>query len=286
MKKILSQCLLAFALLAPQMVWAQSAPPASDLDMFLSKEPTIPLMFLGAYHMANPGLDHFNLQSDDVLAPKRQAEIQDLVNRLAAFKPTKIAVEAPFGDSLTRARYQNYLAGKHTLSRSETEQIGFRLAKMLGHTEIYPIDVTGNFNMAALQKVVEADPAKHGPRMGQMQQMGPEMMALMGKWLSEGTVTDMLYQMNRQEFIDLNYQLYLRVFLPTVHGENYAGADLVGDWYHRNLRIMSNLHQIGCTPEDRVLIIYGQGHVPLFQRIAQDSPYFEVIDVLPYLKGN
>jgi hypothetical protein len=111
MKKILSQCLLAFALLAPQMVWAQSAPPASDLDMFLSKEPTIPLMFLGAYHMANPGLDHFNLQSDDVLAPKRQAEIQDLVNRLAAFKPTKIAVEAPFGDSLTRARYQNYLAG-------------------------------------------------------------------------------------------------------------------------------------------------------------------------------
>jgi hypothetical protein len=48
---------------------------------------------------------------------------------------------------------------------------------------------------------------------------------------------------------------------------------------------MSNLHQIGCTPEDRVLVVYGQGHVPLFQRIAEDSPWFKVVDVLPYLKG-
>ena len=50
-------------------------------------------------------------------------------------------------------------------------------------------------------------------------------------------------------------------------------------WHQRNLRIMSNLHQTGLTPDDRVLVVYGQGHIPLFERIAEDSPYFDSADV-------
>ena len=51
------------------------------------------IMVLGSYHMANPGKDYANLRADDVLAPARQAEIQSVVTSLAAFGPTKIAVE-------------------------------------------------------------------------------------------------------------------------------------------------------------------------------------------------
>lgn len=244
----------------------------------------IPLLMLGSYHMSNPGADQFNLESDDVLAPKRQVEIEALVKKLAAFKPTKVAVEAPYGDSATVARYKDYLAGKRELRRSEEEQIGFRLAKMLGHETIYPIDVRMDLSQPGLEQVIGSDPAKHGARMGSMEQLGKTAIAQMDSWLKEGTVSDMLYEMNRPEFLDLNYQLYLRIFLPTVAGSNYAGADLVATWYQRNLRIMSNLHQIDCGPEDRVFIIYGQGHIPLFERIAEDSPYFEVMDVLPYLR--
>lgn len=244
----------------------------------------VPLMLLGSYHMGNPGQDMFNLEADDVLSPKRQAEIEAVVQKLATFKPTRIAVEAPFGDSATQARYRQYLTGQYELGRGEEEQIGFRLAKLLGHQQIYPIDSKGKFDADALQTVVAANPAKHGPRMAEIQQLGGKAMQQMGQWLREGTIGDMLYEMNRPEFLDLNYDLYLRIFLPTVEGDNYAGADLVGDWHHRNLRIMSNLHQLGLTPEDRVLVIFGQGHVPLFERIAEDSPYFEVVSVLPYLR--
>lgn len=248
------------------------------------KEKKTQLMLLGSYHMGNPGADMFNLEADDVLAPKRQAEIEEVVKKLAAFKPTKIAIEAPLGDSLAVARYKNYLAGTHQLRRAEEEQIGFRLAKMLGHETIYPIDVRMGLDQSGLEQVIAADPARHGPRMALLEEMGKEAIAQMGRWLQEGTIADMLYEMNRPEFLDLNYQLYLRIFLPAVHGDNYAGADLVAGWNHRNLRIMSNLHQIGCTPDDRVLVIFGQGHVPLFERIAKDSPYFEVVDVLGYLR--
>ncbi|MCB0547909.1 MAG: hypothetical protein KDD19_10010 [Phaeodactylibacter sp.] len=264
---------------------ATATPESQDvLSQFQWAGKKIPLVLLGSYHMSNPGADQFNLESDDVLTPKRQAEIEAVVKRLAAFKPTKIAVEAPYGDSATIARYQEYLAGKRELRRSEEEQIGFRLAKMLGHKTIYPIDVRMDIWPPALEQAIAANPAEHGPRMAEMDQLGKAAITQMGQWLKEGTIADMLYEMNRPEFLDLAYQLYLRIFLPTVEGDNYAGADLVAAWYQRNLRIMSNLHQIGLTPEDRVLVVYGQGHVPLFERIAEDSPYFEVVSVLPYLR--
>ena len=253
--------------------------PNPELAAFQSKIKPTPVMFLGTYHMSNPGMDAFNLQSDDVLAPKRQAE-------MATFQPTIIAIEAPFNDSLTLARFQEYLTGELSLRKNETEQIGFRLAKILGHQKIYPIDVTSNLEMGDMQQVIAADPARHGARMAEVQELGNGAIALMGKWLKEGSVMNMLYQMNRPEFHDLNYELYLRISLPTVQGDNYAGADFVGQWHHRNLKIMSNLHQIGFTPEDRILVVFGQGHVPLFQRIAEDSPWFKVVDVLPYLKAD
>lgn len=248
-------------------------------------EPKTQLMLLGSYHMSNPGMDQFNLESDDVLAPQRQKEIEEVVALLAEFKPTKIAIESPYQDSLALARYAAYLEDNLELRRSEEEQIGFRLAKYLGHETIYPIDVRMNLDQPGLEGVIASDPAKFGPHMAKLEQTGQGVIQMMGEWLSAGTIREMLYNMNRPEFVDMAYQLYLQFFLPLVVEDNYAGADLIAVWNQRNLRIMSHLHMIDCSPEDRVLIIYGQGHVPLFERIAEDSPFFEVVDVLPYLRA-
>ena len=57
----------------------------------MAQKPTI--MILGSGHLANWGADRINFKMDDVLAPKRQAELQELAEQLARFKPTKIAVE-------------------------------------------------------------------------------------------------------------------------------------------------------------------------------------------------
>ncbi|MCB6981849.1 DUF5694 domain-containing protein, partial [Bacteroides uniformis] len=52
-------------------------------------------------------------------------------SKLANFKPDAIVIEHPLGgqqkvDSLFKA----YLAGNHKLSKSEVQQLGFRIAKM------------------------------------------------------------------------------------------------------------------------------------------------------------
>src|ERR1700749_1073671 len=115
-----------------------AAPPAEE-----GKRAEV--LVLGVYHMANPGRDIFNVQADDVLAPKRQREIAELAEALKQFRPTKIAVEADYGTDAIPKRYAEYLAGKHELTRNEIEQIGFRLAKELGHKSIYPVDADGDF---------------------------------------------------------------------------------------------------------------------------------------------
>jgi hypothetical protein len=263
-------------------------PGDSSAKEFLASVPEIsqvPLLILGSYHMSNPGADMFNLKADDVSTDTRQQEINAITNRLALWNPTKIAIESPFGDSATVAQYKAYLRGAHELRNSEEEQIGFRLAKQLGHETIYPIDVKMGLNNDALEEVIASDPAKYGPYMQELQEIGKAAITQIGQWLSTGTIGSVLYQMNSKEMNDLSHAIYFRNFLPLVRGDDYAGADLVSTWYQRNLRIISNLHPISDSPDDRILIISGQGHAPLFHRFAEDSPYFRVDNVRTYLKG-
>ena len=85
----MKSALLALSVLAACAVPLSQAetPPAED-----RVEP-VQVMVLGTYHFENPGLDLVNTDADDVLAPHRQAELQDLAERLTAFRPTAIALE-------------------------------------------------------------------------------------------------------------------------------------------------------------------------------------------------
>ena len=262
-----------------------ATPEIKEVRSKFPEENQIPLLMLGSYHMSNPGMDMFNLEADDVSAPKRQAEIQAIVDRLALWRPTKVAVESPYDDSTTLARYQAYLRGELTLRNSEKEQIGFRLAKQLGHKTVYPIDVRMMLNDDGIGKLIGTDPQKFGPYMEKLQKTGKTAMSLMGKWLSEGTIGSMLYKMNEQELNDIGHGTYFQSFVPIVVGEDYAGADMVNTWYHRNLRIFSNLHKINDSPTDRIFVVYGAGHIPLLQQFAKDSPYFRLDNVQDYLRG-
>src|SRR5919201_1751390 len=48
------------------------------------------ILVLGTFHMNNPGRDIHSTQVDDVLAPKRQQEMAELLAVLGRFRPTKI----------------------------------------------------------------------------------------------------------------------------------------------------------------------------------------------------
>ena len=241
----------------------------------------VAVLLLGSYHMSNPGADRFNLEADDVLTPRRQAEILEVVEGLSAFAPTRVAIESPWGDTVSAARYRAYLAGEHELSRQEEEQIGFRLAAALGHETVYGVDVRIGLPDDRLESVLAADPAL-GRHMAGLEEYGEWAMATMAQWLSEGTIGQMLYRMNTPEAIEWADRVYLEFFLPLVTADDYGGAEFVATWYERNLKIFSNLHRIS-EPGDRVFVVYGAGHIPHLRYFVTLSPHFCLEDPLPYL---
>ena len=53
----------------------------------------VEVMVLGTVHMSNPGADRHDVQVDNVLGTRRQAELEAIANALARFRPTRIVVE-------------------------------------------------------------------------------------------------------------------------------------------------------------------------------------------------
>lgn len=242
----------------------------------------IPVLLVGSYHMANPGLDRFNLKADDVLSPARQAEVIRLVQRLAAFRPTKVLIEQPWQDSAVATAFRAYRAGG-ALSANEYQQVGFRLAGQLGHASVFPIDVGSTVTGNPVEAFVGAHP-EQGRLLADLDRFGQGAMGVMAEWLAHGTVGEMLAHLNEPDRLRQANQPYLRYLLPLAAGDDYAGADFVADWYRRNLRIMANIDRTATAPGDRLFVIYGQGHAALLRPMLEDSGRLCPVDPLPFLR--
>ena len=232
------------------------------------------VLVLGSYHMGNPGLDAFNMQADDVTVPKRQKEIEEFVALLASFKPTKICLEAGIDRQLKlNENYRAYLDGKKELRKNETDQIGFRLAKKLGHAGVFAIDADAPFNMDTVVKV--AQKYQFNSFLELLQKL-PGFMQDENKKLHESTIIQFYQYINSDEYNRMAHGFYLDM---AVIGKdnNYAGADLVADWYKRNLRIYRNLMALQLKPEDRVLILYGAGHSKILQDLVDNSSSLQLV---------
>ena len=116
---------------------------AQEFPDFLGEnEPRPQLMLLGSFHFSNPGLDTYKPKHEiNILSEKRQAELEAMITRLTEYAPTKIAIEYKrTHQAKADSQYQAYLTGAAELSTNEIQQIGFRLAKRLGHERVWCVD--------------------------------------------------------------------------------------------------------------------------------------------------
>lgn len=241
----------------------------------------IEVMVLGTYHFANPGLDLHNAEIDDVLSPRRQAEVAATVDALAAYRPTLVAVEADADTLPGRALpgYRDYAAGTAKPSRNEIQQIGFRLAKRAGLDRVVGIDAKGDFPFEALQ----AWAAAHG-RAAELEEMvdriGRQTRAFEALARTT-TVGGLLRHLNDPARLREDHGWYMAA-LAFGAGGDQPGARLVGSWAARNLAICARLRQ-AARPGDRVVVVYGSGHGPLLRQCVIDTPGWTLADPLAWL---
>jgi hypothetical protein len=227
------------------------------------------ILVLGTYHMANPGHDIHNMQADDVLSPKRQQEIAQLIEVLKRFHPTKIAIESDVSGQRATQQYSDYLAGKYTLSQNEIDQIGYRLAKELGHRAIYPVDVDGDFPWLRVVNYAKANGI--AARFDSLNAGVGTMVKEQGDFLRSHTVLETLQMMNADPKVARDMGFYFSVVRFGAPFD-YAGSDLVAAWYQRNIRIYRNIVALIDSPSETILVIYGSGHLGWLRQDVADDP--------------
>jgi len=243
--------------------------------------PRIQILLVGVDHLGKKH-DVHNSPNIDPLTPAHQAEIKEIIEDIARFKPTKVMVERDYQDAKTLAEYQQYLQGKFTLGPNEVYQYGFRLAALAHDPAIYCIDTIQDFPFD--YEGMTASAAKHGQQAvldASEAELAPYLAKLDDLTL-HGTVGDVLRYLNRPEVLAMNGDYYAYIARGGAD-KDYAGADLVSTWYARNVHIYANmLRQL--APGDRVVVFIGAGHTPSLRWLIQQSPDLELVDTESYLK--
>jgi len=240
------------------------------------------ILILGTYHFANPGRDIVKTEVTDILSPASQDQVGRVVDALARFRPTKIAIERlPAAAGQVDSVYAAYRHGTHSLSRSETQQLGFRLAARLGHRRLYPIDHGGEFPFEAMMQYAQAHDTAFVRFVGQEL---ARITAEADRQQRDNSVGEILRQMNDPETLAGGHGTYVR-FAQVGAADTYVGADLLAKWYERNIRIFANLQRL-VEPGDRILVLYGAGHAPILRELVTYHPAMILVDPLPYLPPN
>lgn len=260
--------------------WAQDQ---DKVTLFHERRaPTASLLVVASGHFANPGRDNVNIKVDDVLAPRRQGEIAELVKKLAAFRPTVVAVEVPVGgQAKLDTLYRDYRAGKYRLAQREHEQLGFRLAAQMKLDRVHAVDWNGMPPGAQSDYAWDIYGKAHGQGARVAALSDPKRVAFLH--LGELSLVEWLRRMNTPQTLRKLQQIDLDVAMVG-DANKQPGAAWVGTWYARNLRIFGNILGLAKRPHERVLVIYGASHVPSLRQMALESGAFKVEDASAYLK--
>lgn len=258
-----------------------------DPDVFLVGDKALPkVLLVGTFHFGYPNLDEHKTEEEDqvnIFSAKKQKELKVLLDYLAKFKPTKIVVEAGVNSGYLMRRYEGWEAGTRQLGAQEVEQIGFRLMKRFELDTIYGCDAPGltrkmsnSKDSAAFRPFLEETFAGYDWRSDDpIDAKYNDYYDYDDKLSARTHLFDYFKYMNSDKVLRRSHGAYL---IGDFKLDNERGADALSlYWYSRNLNIFRHIQKVGATSEDRVLVLFGAGHIPILKHLFESSPEFEVV---------
>lgn len=238
------------------------------------------------------GTFHFLESHTDFYSSEAQQQLDLLAKKLLLFQPDSVAVEAPSDSqrdidisyekfSLADLQNRNLMETK-TLGKifvfgqtcpitynNEAIQVGYRLGKLLGHKTVYAID-----NDAVLDSRVLKEPTP-------VLQEAMDALNESEKQHANDNILDMYRYYNSREWSTLNHNIYIQANAVGA-GDSYAGADMVADWYKRNLKIFANIQRLALKSR-RLFILIGAGHLHILQGLICAAGNMKLTDTNQYL---
>ena len=270
-----------FFILTSSSIYAQTI---KDPDTFLLPKGTagLPKIFLlGTFHFAYPNLDANKVDKSnqvDILSDQRQKELKELLDYIALFKPTKICIEAPERWKAME-KYRSYKKENKVLDRDEVQQIAFRLMDRFKLDTVYSVDATSiaddlmeNKDSLVIKPYIDSIFNNYTFKSNEQYK----------KWVEyetsvhvNNTLLNSFRHMNSAKYFLRDYSFYLT---GDFKNGKYNGADALATyWYDRNLRIFRNIQSITTSPNDRILVLFGSGHISILDQLLKCSTEYNYI---------
>jgi len=257
-----------------------------DIDEYLRKGDQVPqVLLVGTFHFGYPGLDTHKTKDEyklDILSDQRQEELRELLDYIKKFKPTKIMLETSSNTGYLMNRMRRWQKGEEELGRRESDQIAIRLAHELQLDTIYGIDAPSLMTDMFRSKdstafknyfadIFEDRPEKTNvieDRYWEWYEVGDRLtyeMRLLEYFKSQNT-DKVIERMHGHYVLNDNYDDY-----------NKMDGWLLLNWYSRNLRIIKNLQRIETHSDDRIMILFGAGHMAILKQQLEATPEYELV---------
>ncbi|WP_020569405.1 DUF5694 domain-containing protein [Neolewinella persica] len=266
-------------------VRAQKIPDLNTFDpdeILIGKDKLPKVLLVGSFHFNYPNLDSHVTSSEDQVDVKtaaKQAELRELLDYIARFKPNKIVVERRSGSTINDT-YQKYLDGKHELGKGEIEQLAFRLGKQFGiDTLILGDDRTLSNSLywhkdsLVLRPLMDSLFTANDPTSDTtIDKRYFQLYDLEDKMDARAELLEVFKYMNSTHRIKRGHGHYL-----TFDSDESPDALAIW-WYSRNLRIYRKIQKATTSPDDRIMVLFGAGHLGILRQQFESSPAYELVD--------
>jgi len=254
----------------------------------------IKVYLLGSFHFAQTDSTY------NVLDKKHQKSIDQLCKIAVSNNPNKVFVERqPEFESSNRldSLYKIYQGLKRPLrAKNEIYQVGFRIAKMLNHTKVYQCDHPGRYGSlhSAATEYAENNNQKDildRKSLGTMQRY--DFSVNEDSIMQNSTLLEYIQWINSDQVMNSSHASYVTNYplIGSTDFYNYdddntlIGADVITDWYRRNILIYTKMiNQVDYVNDQAILLLMGADHIPILNYLFTTNPFFEVVPASEWLK--
>ncbi|APZ47339.1 hypothetical protein BW723_14080 [Polaribacter reichenbachii] len=244
----------------------------------------VEVLLVGTSHWNNynsKGLDVAQTNQMDILSPRYQSDLLEIVEKIKEFHPDKIFVERtlvyqPKLDSLFNL-YSTNDWGKER--RNEIYQLGFRLAKELKHERVYGVDYREmEFPYDSLMKSM-----KQANQIALMESFNNDIKQYETNYnqliAEQKPLKDILYYLNDPEQRKLDLSWYLNGANKGGDLETTVGSYLASEWIKRNIYIYGLIQKYTEPKDERIMILMGASHIGVLENLISYHPEWKTVEL-------
>lgn len=251
------------------------------------------ILLIGTFHFNNPGLDAVKTNRFDVTIPKPQNELETITDQIKKYNPDQIFVEWDFDDQpALDSLYNAYLGGNYAdqvtkkaktprakafYQENEIFQLAFRAGKKSALKKITAIDYGIDLPFDSVMKAMN-----EASQTGLINFLDSSMKA-MGKTANTKrktmSLTELILDLNTQTSRDFDNGFYTSYFNKAGKRDNFAGAQMVSEWYRRNLYMYALLQKLTLQTDKRIMVLLGASHIAMFRSFLSLDKSFKVIEL-------